>query len=129
MILSTFGIVLGVAAILAIGITNQTALNAVTNLFQETSGKANLIITSNESDGKGFSDNILLRLKSYPGIESAVPSIQVQTVLADENTSPELGLSFFGTDTAGLALYGVDPAVDAQARSIRRSPGNSCRTT
>lgn len=116
MILSTFGIVLGVAAILAIGITNQTALNAVTNLFQETSGKANLIVTSNQSDGKGFSDNIMLRLRSYPGVVYAIPSVQVLSVLADENTSPELGLSFFGTDTAGLSLYGVDPALDNQAR-------------
>ena len=115
-ILSTFGIILGVAAILAIGITNQTALNAVTNLFQETSGKANLIVTSNESDGKGFSDNILLRLKSYPGIDYAIPSVHVQTLLADENTSPELGLTFFGTDTAGLTFYGIDPALDNQAR-------------
>ena len=43
--LSMFGIILGVASILAIGITNQTALNSVTPLFAETSGKANLIIT------------------------------------------------------------------------------------
>jgi putative ABC transport system permease protein len=122
-ILSTFGIILGVAAILAIGITNQTALNAVTNLFQETSGKANLIVTSNQSDGKGYSDNILLRLRSYPGIEFAIPSVHVQTLLADENTSPELGLTFFGTDTAGLTLYGVDPALDSQAREYTLAEG------
>jgi putative ABC transport system permease protein len=122
-ILSTFGIVLGVAAILAIGITNQTALNAVTNLFQETSGKANLIVTSNGSDGKGFSDNILLRLRSYPGIDYAIPSVHVQTLLADENTSPELGLTFFGTDTAGLTLYGVDPTLDPQAREYTLTEG------
>ena len=37
-LLSTFGIVLGVAAILGIGITNQTALDSVELLFEDTAG-------------------------------------------------------------------------------------------
>ena len=49
MLLSTFGIMLGVATIIAISITNQTALQSVKRLFSDTAGKANLIIVNNES--------------------------------------------------------------------------------
>jgi putative ABC transport system permease protein len=122
-LLSGFGIVLGVAAILAIGITNQTALNAVTNLFQETSGRSNLIITSNEADGKGFSENILPKLGSYPGIQSAVPSIHLTTLLVQKDTPAQLDLTFFGTDTGGMTLYGIDPLVDKDARDYKLTSG------
>lgn len=122
-LLSMFGIILGVAAILAIGITNQTALNAVTNLFQETSGRSNLIITSNASDAQGFSDNILNKLDSYPGIESAVPSIHLTTLLVKDETPSQLDLTFFGTDTGGMSLYGIDPMVDKNARDYKLTSG------
>ncbi len=112
-----FGIVLGVAAILAIGITNQTALNSVTNLFQETSGKTNLVVTASSSESQGFSAAILKRLQDYPGISQAVPSLHLQSLLASEAPAGELGLTFFGTSSGGLSIYGIDPSVDSQVRS------------
>ena len=127
-ILSMFGIVLGVAAILAIGITNQTAMNSVTLIFQETSGKSNLIITSSDTDRQGFSDSLLLRLREYPGIKVVVPSLQLQTLLAEESAQSELGLSFFGTETGGLTLYGIDPQLDPQAREYQMVEGKFLST-
>ncbi len=118
-----FGIILGVAAILAIGITNQTALDAVTNLFQETAGKSNLIITSNEADGKGFSENAYQKIKSYQGIQSAVPSIHLTTLLVTGETPSQLDLSFFGTDTGGLSIYGIDPTIDGEVREYSLTEG------
>jgi putative ABC transport system permease protein len=124
MILSTFGIVLGVAAILAIGITNQTAMLSVTNLFKETSGKANLIITSTEADSNGFSEKILPRLETFDVIVAAVPSVHVQTQLASEAPPSQLGLTFFGENTGGLTLYGIDPTRDRYARDYKLVEGN-----
>ncbi len=118
-----FGIVLGVAAILAIGITNQTALNSVINLFQETSGKANLIITSSSSDNQGFSDSILNQLQDYPGISQAVPSLHLQSLLASDAPAGELGLTFFGTESGGLSIYGVDPSLERSVRSYVLTQG------
>jgi putative ABC transport system permease protein len=119
MLLSTFGIVLGVAAILAISITNQTAMLSVTRLFQETSGKANLIITNTETDADGFSEKILPRLETYRGVQAAVPSLHLQTLLANEVLPSQLGLTFFGENVGGLTLYGIDPASDSLARDYK----------
>ena len=124
MILSTFGIVLGVAAILAIGITNQTAMLSVTRLFQETSGKANLIITSAEADSDGFWEKILPRLETLNGVVAAVPSIHIQTLLASEAPPSQLGLTFFGENAGGLTVYGIDPMSDRNVRDYELVEGS-----
>lgn len=122
-LLSTFGIVLGVAAIIAIGVTNQIALESVTKLFENTSGKANLIIASRQSGGKGFSENVTSRIEKNPQVVAAVPSLQAQTVLAKETQSNEISLSFFGTNIGGLLLYGIDPARDNLVRDYNLIAG------
>jgi putative ABC transport system permease protein len=114
--LSTFGIVLGVAAIIAIGVTNQTALASVTQLFENTSGKADLIVTSREADGGGIPETTAQRLEKAPGVLAALPSLHAQTVLANQSQSGDIGLSFFGTNLGGLLLYGIDPVHDDQVR-------------
>ncbi len=123
MLLSTFGIVLGVAAILAIGITNQTALNAVSSLFEDTSGKADLVIIHKDSSGEGISERLRSRVEEISGVTAAVPSVQVQSLLAEEAEAPGIDLSFFGTQVGGLTLYGIDPVVDIQAREYRLVEG------
>lgn len=115
-LLSTFGIVLGVAAIIGIGVTNQTALNSVTQLFENTSGKADLIITSREADGRGIPETTAQRMEKFSGVFAALPSLQVQTVLANNKQSDDISLGFFGTSLGGLLLYGIDPLRDSQAR-------------
>ncbi|MFC1922961.1 FtsX-like permease family protein [Chloroflexota bacterium] len=124
MILSTFGIVLGVATILAISITNQTALQSVRRLFSDTAGKANLIVLNAESDASGLSENILQKIKDVPGIAFAVPSVHVNTVLADEADTSEIGLSFFGAEIGGLTLYGIDSQLDTNARDYKITEGS-----
>jgi putative ABC transport system permease protein len=119
MLLITLGIALGVATILAIGITNRSALESVTRLFQDTSGKANLVVVSAESDAEGFSQSIIRRITEYPGVEAAVPSIHIRTLLAEEAASSEIGLGFFGTSTGGLLLYGIDAHMDLLVREYR----------
>jgi len=121
--LSTFGIVLGVAAIIAIGVTNQNALNSVTQLFENTSGKADLIITGREADGSGFPESIAQRVEKVPGVLAALPSIHAQTVLANQSQGDDIGLSFFGTNLGGLLLYGIDPLRDQQAHNYTIAAG------
>ncbi|MEA3377351.1 MAG: hypothetical protein U9R72_14270 [Chloroflexota bacterium] len=53
-ILTLSAIVLGVAVILGISITNLSTLDAITTLFREASGKAYLVVTSQEAGGEGF---------------------------------------------------------------------------
>lgn len=121
--LSLLGIALGVAGLLAIGATNQTALRAVTRLMQDTSGRANLVVAAAEADGAGLSDTVVPRLANMRGVAAAVPSLRVQTVLAGEAQPAEIGLSLFGADVGGLTLYGIEPAGDARARTYSLTAG------
>ena len=57
-LLSAFGIILGVAGLLAIRATNQAALESISTLFQNTSGLAKLTVTSSSVDEEGFSEEI-----------------------------------------------------------------------
>ena len=114
--LSTFGIVLGVASILSIGVTNQTAMRAITRLFESTSGKANLVVNSADSSDTSFSELTLSRVKSVSGVYTAVPSLQVTTMLADSAPADVLSLGFFGVDMGGLMLYGIEPTSDMKTR-------------
>lgn len=124
LMLSLFGIILGVAAILSISITNQTAMMSVNRVFEDTSGKAKLIVTSSEIDARGFAEKILVRLQSLPGIAAAVPSVHVQTVLAEDLIPSQVGMSFFGVEAGGLTLYGIDPQRDELVRSYTMVEGS-----
>ena len=123
MMLSTFGIILGVAAILGIGITNQNALDAVRLLFENTAGKTDLIIVSADAEEGGFSEQILQQIERMTEIEYAAPSLQIITALVDSGSSEPMAMSFFGIDAGGLQLYGIDPESDVQARIYEITDG------
>lgn len=112
--LSSFGILLGVAAVLAINVTNQTALDSVVELFQDTSGKAKLtVITSSTDSSLGFPEQALRTASGVPGVVAAAPLVKAQTVLADNSSRQELGIGIFGASVGGgLLLYGIDPRLD-----------------
>jgi putative ABC transport system permease protein len=118
-----FGVVLGVAVILAINITNLSTLDSIVSVFTEASGKANLVITSATNDGQGFSDDALRRVSNIPGVKAAVPSLQTQAALAAEAPASELGIDFFGMAAGGLIVYGIDPSVDTQSREYKLVAG------
>jgi len=114
--LSTFGIVLGVASILSIGVTNQTAMRSITRLFESTSGKANLIVNSADSSEASFPELALSRVKGVNGVYTAVPSLQVTTMLFDSAPMDAISLNFFGASMSGLTLYGIEPEKDLKTR-------------
>ena len=122
-LLSAFGVALGVAAILAIGITNQTALDAVTQVFQNAAGKSNLVILAAGADREGIPESVLSRARRISGIRAAVPLVQIQTILTDEVPSSAIGMNMFGLDAAGLLIYGIDPSLEYQAREYKLVAG------
>lgn len=130
--LSTLGIVLGVASILAMGTTNAAALDAVSRLFQDAAGSAHLTVVPGNASEKGISESLLRRIRTYPGVRFVAPSLQGQAVLAKQAPQGGVGISFFGIGVeGGLTLYGVDPALDAvvrqysllEGRMLRDAPG------
>jgi putative ABC transport system permease protein len=115
-LLTMSGIILGVAVILAISVTNLSALESLKSVFTGASGKAHLVITSSTTDGEGFGEDVLRRTVNVPGVKAAVPSLQVQALLADDVLPAQMEMSFLGAVTGGLTLYGIDPSLDSQVR-------------
>lgn len=121
-LLCILGITIGVAGVLSIGITNQAAFEAISNLFEETSGRTNLIVTSSTND-QGFSSSIMNTVSNMQGIETSLPIVKAQTILADQATSTALELSFLGLNSGGLLVYGVDAELEPLARDYRITQG------
>jgi putative ABC transport system permease protein len=122
-LLSTFGIILGVAGMLSIQSTNQTALASILNLFESTSGRAKLTISSADADEGGFSKNILTKVNSVEGVLVADPLVIENTDLADKEASDQLDISFFGASGGGLLIHGVIPALEIQTRDYKLIAG------
>lgn len=122
--LTTAGIVLGVAVILAIRITNLSALDSITSVFNEASGRSNLVITGTGSIGsRGFDESVVRRAAGVAGVEVAVPSLQAQTLLADDLPPSQVGISMLGAAFEGILVYGIDPALDPQVREYKLAAG------
>jgi len=115
-LLSAFGIVLGVAGMLSIQATNQTALESILNLFESTSGRAKLIVTSSDADQSGFSESILKRVDAVQDVLVASPLIIETTDLADKEAVDQLDISFFGASGGGLLIHGIIPSLEIQTR-------------
>ncbi|HNR02432.1 MAG TPA: FtsX-like permease family protein [Anaerolineaceae bacterium] len=109
-ILSAFGIVLGVAVMLAIEVTNKTALNSIKKLFENTSGRTNLAITSSALENTSFSDSIVRTVTNIPGVRVAAPIVKASTFPASTDESGELLLSIFGQSSSGsIQIHGINP--------------------
>ena len=115
LLLSMTGIMLGVAGILAISVTNQTALDAITRLFSDTSGKANLVVLPQSADGGSIPSFIVDRVRSAPGVEIAVPSVHINTVLANDDTAQDLNLS----TPSGVVVRSIQRSSPAYQAGIR----------
>ena len=122
-ILSAFGIVLGVAGLLSIRATNQTALNSIVELFESTSGRAKLTIAATDVEETGFSDAVLSRVRKVPGVKVANPLVIAQTDLADSAPAAGLEMSFFGVGGGGITLHGIIPTLELQTRDYKLTAG------
>lgn len=122
-LLSMFGIILGVAGLLAIRITNLTAMDSLTALFEGTAGKTDLIVTYTGTDGDGLPERILRRIIENEAIQSAVPSLQIQTALAVGVPESAMPLGLLGFDMGGFSIYGIDPQADPEVRDYAITQG------
>src|SRR5688572_2347847 len=116
-LLTCLGIILGVAVILAIAIANESTLHSIRNVFNEASGKANLLVLSSSADCGGFDQSILARAQSLNGVIAAAPVVQATTLLARDAKDWQLAFGIGGRAVGNiLQLYGVDAQVDPQVR-------------
>lgn len=121
-LLSTFGIVLGVAGMFAISATNQTAFQTITRMFENTSGRVTFEVHSVDNSAS-FPQTVLQLAASIPGVQAAAPVVKVQAMLDEEGSSGEIGLSFFGASSENLILHGVDPQQESKIRDYKITAG------
>lgn len=113
------GIVLGVAVILAISITNLSTMDSLTSVFTSTSGKSNLVVASAAETGEGFSERARGVVLNTPGVQDAIPSIQVTALVVAELSGYVREGNWFGETASQLILYGIDGTLDQKAREYR----------
>jgi putative ABC transport system permease protein len=124
-LLTLLGIVLGVAVVLAIQITNQSTLASLRQIFDRAAGGASLVVIPSSSYSRaGLNVDLLTVLEGEPGVTAAAPLLRRQTMLASEVSSLDFDLTIDGI-AAGriLQLYGVDPQLDPQVRVYDLSAG------
>ncbi|HLF28528.1 MAG TPA: FtsX-like permease family protein [Anaerolineae bacterium] len=124
-LLTTLGIILGVAVILAISVTNQSTLSSINTIFDEASGLAHLVVAPSSYTGvSGFPETTLARVRSVPGVAQAVPTLQARTLLAQDADGWKFEFGIGGT-TGGndLVLFGIDPEIDRAARVYKLDAG------
>jgi putative ABC transport system permease protein len=112
-LLTLLGIVIGVAAAVAVSVTLQATRHAHREMFQTVAGRAALEVVE-QGLGK-FHPRDVDDLRSVPGIQAGVSTVQVPAVLS-------------GTKGAvPLLVLGIDPEGDAQARDYTLRVGHSLR--
>jgi putative ABC transport system permease protein len=123
-LLSAFGIILGVAGLLAIQITNLTALETLSALFAGTAGKADLVVTyAAGARDKNLPERVLRRLEGSQVVQAVVPSLQLHTALAVRLPESSLPLNLLGFEMDGFLVYGIDPQLDPAVRDYILTQG------
>lgn len=116
-LLTATGIVLGVAVVLAISITNASTLASIRRIFDESSGRSDLVVSSSSLMGDPFDAGALSRVRRLDGVRLAAPGVTGRTLLAGDAAEWGLAVSVGGTRTANdLLLFGIDPGLDQQVR-------------
>lgn len=122
--LTLIGIILGVAVVLAIEITNKSTIKSIENVFGQATGNAELVVIP-IADEPDFDGSIIDRIRRIDGVNVAAPSLMVRTLLENENTGSgahwgtrgiELGRSF--------EVRGLDPQLDPLLRTYNIVQGN-----
>src|SRR5262249_38731037 len=109
-VLTTLGIVLGVAVFVGMHTANQSVLFAFNHTIHRIAGKTELQVTAGET---GFNEEVLETIQSAPAVRVAVPVIEA---VVDSRIAGEGNMLILGTDMTGdrsLRDYDLDSGDDA----------------
>ncbi|MDH4136835.1 MAG: ABC transporter permease, partial [Anaerolineae bacterium] len=110
-LLTVVGIVLGVATIFAISITAASTAKSLEDFFAQSSGQADLSITSAAESSAGFRQRLLRQVQQFPGVETVVANTSDQSLLLGRDGD------------VGLQVMGIDPETDRRVRSYEVEQG------
>lgn len=116
-LLTLMGIVLGVAVVLAIQVTNQSTLDSINQVFDRAAGQADLLIVPALGGQAKLDEALLFQVQALDNVEITAPSVQVQTIMAMDAESWQIDFTVTGTSAGNsLQMYGIDPLLDPQVR-------------
>jgi putative ABC transport system permease protein len=123
--LTLLGIILGVAVVLAIQITNQSTLASINRVFDRAAGKATLMVIPVTGGGEVLDETILPRIEGMDQVQVAAPSVRENSILTAEAESWQIDLSVTGTSAVGnlLNIYGVIFPLDSEVRVYELAEG------
>ena len=104
-VLTTAGIVLGVALLVAMQAANQSVLSAFNDTVDRIAGKAQLEVTSGDA---GFAEEVLERVQSLPQVRAAAPVIEAEADTGIAGQGKLLILAVDMTGDRGLRDYDFD---------------------
>ncbi len=107
-LLTFLGVSLGISPFLSILLLNDATLRSLNENVESMTGKADLTITS---DGMGFEDSVLEKVKGHPGIKSAIPLI-INYAFLEEDPSGSTGPMIF---------LGIDLLKDSSVREYNKT--------
>ncbi len=113
-ILTAAGIVVGVAAMVAVNATNNSTLNSINRFFDEAAGQSDLVVETAAS-GERFEEAAVATVRRFPGVIAAAPGIVGVTIPAEEAEGWEEQYGAGGNIVPGTNfwLMGRDMAADA----------------
>lgn len=123
-LLTTLGIALGVAAMIASGVVQESATRSVSDMFEQAAGRAQLAVTNplaNIVGGEGFDAATLDRVRAVDGVEAVAPLLQVTSLPAQQLEDYEY--SFISGNFSGAVVYGVDPGASGTMEHYRLKAG------
>lgn len=123
-VLTTLGIVVGVAAMVAVNTTNDSTLQAINGFFDEAAGQGDLVVESAVSS-ESFDEAVLSAVRRFPGVVAAAPGVLGVTIPVDEAGTWEQQFGAGGATVSGNSfwLFGRDPVADAQVHEYELVDG------
>lgn len=122
--LTLLGIIIGVAAMVAVRATNQSTIAAINSFFDEAAGKSNLVVETTVA-GKTFPPDLMTHLRRFPEVQTIAPAVIGVTIPAAEAADWREQLSITGTQVPGSSfwLMGRDPVADTQVHGYQATAG------
>jgi putative ABC transport system permease protein len=110
-LITASGILLGVAAMLAISVMSASTTQSLKDFFAQSSGRADLTISDAGSSGEGFPQRTLRRVQQFDGVVAAVGTTTNRVTLVGQDK------------LVSIAVVGIDPEVDQRMRTYKLLSG------
>lgn len=121
--LTMLGIIVGVAAMVAVNVTNGSTLNSINRFFDEAAGQSDLLVEAETSGG--FDQALADVVQRTPGVAALAPAYVGVTIPAAEAQDWQVEFGGGGQIVPGSQfwLMGIDPELDPQVHDYKLTAG------